>query len=228
MGREREILQLLADGMSNADVAPEAFHHARRPSRATCATSSRSSRPIPARRPSRSPCASRSSPSDQLHGRIVRTERPRDRPGRPARDRPRRARGPRPACRGSRQRAERELRGRARDREQLSEQADALDRLLAATTGLTTTSTSAACSTASPSATRRAPVRRLRAGPRAHRGRPAPSARAHRCVRPGARPRWCLHRHRSRRDARRDAGRGAAEVSPLLVGAPGRVALSRC
>ena len=58
--REREILQLLADGMSNADVAGRLFIHRRR-SRATCGTSSRSSRPTRARTPSPSPFAKPSS-----------------------------------------------------------------------------------------------------------------------------------------------------------------------
>ena len=56
--REREILQLLADGLSNGDVAERSSSRRRR-SRATSATSSPSSRPTPARRPSRSRCAKR-------------------------------------------------------------------------------------------------------------------------------------------------------------------------
>src|SRR4051794_34634886 len=110
---------------------------ARRPSRATCGTSSPSSRPTTARRPSRSPCANRSSSSDGsaradrgdvsvheivLDGLlaialcvlvllVVR-------------------------ARGSREAAERNVEAERALREQLSAQADALDRLLAATTGL--------------------------------------------------------------------------------------------
>src|SRR6185295_13865476 len=118
-------------------TSPRSSSSARRRSRATCGTSSRSSRPTTARRPSRSPCANRSSSSDE---------------------------GARPdradvsvheivldvllavalgvlaalalRARGSRQRAERNVEAERALREQVSAQADALDRLLAATTGL--------------------------------------------------------------------------------------------
>src|SRR6185503_16869736 len=118
-------------------TSPRSSSSARRRSRATCVTSSRSSRPTTARRPSPSRCANRSSSSDSrvrgdradvsvheivldvllavalgvLGALVVR-------------------------ARGSRQAAERNVESERALREQLSAQADALDRLHAATTGL--------------------------------------------------------------------------------------------